>query len=260
MASPGTQARVRLETLTNFWSPELGNRRDVLVHLPASYHRQERVYPVLYMQDGQNLFDPVTSFAGDWKLGNVMASAARRGVEVIVVGIPNMGAERLAEYSPFVDPLEGSGAGDRYLDFLTRTLKPTIDERFRTLAGRAHTGIAGSSMGGLISLYGFFRAPSVFGFVGALSPSLWFAGDAIFSRIESAPFVPGRIYLDIGTLEGAPHVERARRMRDLLSAKGYRIGPDLRWLASRCGRHDEASWGRRFARALPFLVAGEHTR
>jgi predicted alpha/beta superfamily hydrolase len=260
MASPGTQARVRLETLKDFWSPELGNRRDVLVHLPASYHRQERAYPVLYMQDGQNLFDPASSFAGDWKLGNVMTSAARRGVEAIVVGVPNIGAERLAEYSPFVDPAEGGGAGDRYLDFIIGTLKPAIDERFRTLAGREHTGIAGSSMGALISLYGFFRAPSVFGFAGVLSPSLWFAGEAIFPSVQSAPYAPGRIYLDIGTLEGAGHVERARRMRDLLTAKGYRMGPDLRWLESRCGRHDEGSWARRFARALPFLVAGEHAR
>ena len=243
--------------LKDFWSPELANRRDVLVYVPTSYHRHERAYPVLYMQDGQNLFDPATSYAGDWKLGAVMASAARRGVEAIVVGVPHMGVERLAEYSPFADPVEGGGAGDRYLDFLIQTLKPVIDERFRTLAARAHTGIAGSSMGGLISLYAFFRAPSVFGFAGVLSPSLWFAGDAIFSKVENAPFLPGRIYLDIGTLEGANHVGRARRMRDLLGAKGYRLGHDLRWLESRCGRHDEASWARRFARALPFLLAGE---
>lgn len=247
-----------LETLEGFASPELGNRRDVLVYVPPSYHREERAYPVLYMQDGQNLFDPATSYAGDWGLGRVMASAARRGIEAIVVGVPNMGVERLAEYSPFVDPVEGGGAGDRYLDFLARTLKPAIDQRFRTRTDREHTGIAGSSMGGLISLYAFFHAPSVFGFVGAMSPSLWFAGDAIFSLVERAPFRPGRIYLDIGALEGPTHVARARRMRDLLSLKGYRLGQDLRWLESRCGRHDEASWGRRFARALPFLLdAGE---
>lgn len=257
MASPLTRARSELVTLKDFQSPELGNTRDILVYLPPSYRRDERRYPVLYMHDGQNLFDRATSYAGDWKLRSVLSSSARRGIEVIVVGVPNAGTQRLDEYSPFIDPEQGGGAGDRYLDFLTHTLKPVIDEGFRTLTGREHTGIAGSSMGGLISLYGFFRIPSVFGFAGVLSPSLWFAKDAIFPHVIRAPFIPGRIYLDIGTLEGAPHVGRARRMRDLLTSKGYRLGQDLRWLESRCGRHDEASWARRFARALPFLLAPE---
>ena len=139
MASPGTHATTRLETLKDFWSPELGNRRDILVYVPASYHREHRAYPVLYMHDGQNLFDPVTSFAGDWKLGNVMASAARRGIEAIVVGIPNMGTERLAEYSPFVDPVEGGGCG-RSVSRLPRPDTQAGDRRTVSHAGgeRAH--------------------------------------------------------------------------------------------------------------------------
>lgn len=251
--SPGTG----LEVLPSFPSPQLGNRRDILVYLPPSYEGSNRTYPVLYMQDGQNLFDPATSYAGDWKLGKVLANAARRGLETIVVAVPNMGPQRLMEYSPFVDPVQGGGAGDRYLDFLTQTLKPAIDRRFRSRPDQRYTGIAGSSMGGLISLYGFFRVAPVFGFAAVLSPSLWFGGDAIFAVVESAAYVPGRLYLDIGATEGAEHVARARRMRDLLRAKGYRRGRDLRWLESRCGRHDEASWGRRFARALPFLLPSE---
>jgi predicted alpha/beta superfamily hydrolase len=252
--SSKTAAPRSLELLPDFYSPQLANRRDILVHLPPSYGSRSRNYPVLYFQDGQNLFDPVTSYVGDWRLGQVLASAARRGLEVIVVGIPHMGTERLSEYSPFVDPTDGGGRGDRYLDFVTDTVKPAIDRRFRSNPDREHTGIAGSSMGGLISLSGFFRSPPVFGFTAALSPSLWFAGSAIFPRIEIAPFIAGRVYLDIGTQEGAEHVARARRMRDLLRAKGYRQGADLRWLESRCGRHDESSWSRRFARALPFLL------
>jgi predicted alpha/beta superfamily hydrolase len=252
-----TSSGTKLEILSNQYSPQLQNRRDVLVGLPVSYAESDRAYPVLYMQDGQNLFDPATSYAGDWRLGRVMTAAGRQGLEAIVVGIPHMGAERLSEYSPFVDAVQGGGAGDRYLDFLVETLKPAIDRRFRTRPQRTHTGIAGSSMGGFLSLYGFFRPGSVFGFAGVLSPSLWFAGEAIFSVVESAAYLPGRLYLDIGTLEGPEHVARARRMRDLLRSKGYRLGAELRWLESRCGRHDEASWGRRFARALPFLVPRE---
>lgn len=253
MRSPSAVVRTGLETLRDFYSPQLDNRRDILVRLPPSYARSSRRFAVLYFQDGQNLFDSATSYAGEWGLQRVVAAAARRGIEAILVGIPNMGVDRLEEYSPFADPEKG-GVGDRYLDFVIKTLKPAIDHEFRTRPERAHTGIVGSSMGALISLYAFFRAPSTFGSAGVLSPSLWFAGEAIFPRLESAAFVPGRLYLDIGSLEGPQHVARARRMRDLLIAKGYRLGEDLRWLESRCGRHDEASWGRRFARAYPFLL------
>ncbi len=256
MRSSSAVARIGLDTLRDVYSPQLDNRRDILVRLPPSYGRTGRRFPVLYLQDGQNLFDASTSYAGDWGLHRVVAAAARRGVEAILVGIPNMGIERLDEYSPFPDPEIGGGAGDPYLDFVTQTLKPAIDREFRTRPERSHTGIVGSSMGGLLSLYGFFRRPYPFGSAGVLSPSLWFAGEAIFPWVESAPFVPGRVYLDIGALEGPQHVARARRMRDLLITKGYRLGESLRWLESRCGRHDEASWGRRFARALPFLLGG----
>lgn len=244
-----------LEVLEGIHSPELGNQRDVLVYLPPSYHRSDRSYPVLYMQDGQNLFDASTSFAGEWGVGRAMNAAARRGHEAIVVGIPNMGPERLDEYSPFPDTAAGGGGkGAAYADFLAGTLKPIMDERFRTVPGREQTVVAGSSMGGLISLVTLFRHPETFGAAGVLSPSLWFAGGAIFSEVERSPYLPARIYLDIGVQEGPEHVANARRMRDLLLSKGWRIGSDLRWLESRSGRHDERSWGRRFARALPFLL------
>jgi predicted alpha/beta superfamily hydrolase len=246
---------VVLEVLPNVRSPELDNRRDVLVCLPPSYRESRRSYPVVYMQDGQNLFDAETSFAGDWGMRRILGSAARRGLEAIVVGVPNLGPERLDEYSPFRDDETGGGGrGSAYAAFVAGTLKRLVDRRFRTRRGRAHTAIAGSSMGGLISLYAFFRHPGVFGAAGVLSPSLWFAGGAIFSTIERAEMVPGRIYLDIGASEGPAHVANARRMRDLLVAKGYRPDRDLWWLESRTGRHDERSWGRRFARAFPFLV------
>ena len=173
-----------------------------------------------------------------------------------MVAVPNMGPERVNEYSPFHDQgVGGGGKGAAYAAFLVRTLKPLVDERYRTSRLRETTVIAGSSMGGLLSLFALFRHSETFGAAGVLSPSLWFAGGAIFSEVERSRFVPARIYLDIGGAEGPEHVAHARRMRDLLQAKGYRPGSDLRWLESRTGRHDERSWGRRFARALPFLVA-----
>jgi len=242
-----------LHVLRAVYSPQLGNQRDVSVFLPPSYASGNTRYQVLYMQDGQNLFDASTSFAGAWGVGEAIEWASRRGVAAIAVGIPNMGPARIDEYSPFAGA-EGGGAGERYLEFVTRTVKPLVDERFRTLPDREHTGIAGSSMGGLISLYAFFRYPEVFGFAAALSPSVWFAGGALLKAIARAPRVPGRLYLDIGIREGEPSVGFARRLRDLLLEKGYRERRDLLWIEDRAGVHHESAWGRRFRKALPFLL------
>src|SRR6185369_5518237 len=144
----------------------------------------------------------------------------RVGLNAIVVGIPNMGRDRLAEYSPFEHPQLGGGRGDLYLDFLVNTVKPLIDDRYLTASDRDHTGIVGSSMGGLISLYAFFRHPEVFGFAGFMSPSLWLTEKDTFAFVKQAPFSGGKLYLDVGDLEGPRHVSQALRLRDLLVAKG----------------------------------------
>lgn len=246
----------RLEVIPGVLSPQLGNRRDVLVYLPSSYERTERRYPVVYMHDGQNLFDPATSFAGEWGVDTALAKAPRKGRRAIVVGIPNAGIDRIREYSPFIDPQNGGGHGDAYLAFLSETLKPLIDARYRTDPDPSATGIVGSSLGGLVSLYGFFRHPGRYGFAGILSPALWFADGAIFRFIESAPYVRGRIYLDVGTREGQGTLANAREMRDLLVTRGYRRGKDLMWVEDKGGMHNEAAWGRRLRTALPFLLGG----
>src|SRR6266550_9239244 len=240
----------RLVVLPSVHSPQLDNRRDLYVHVPAAPARGDARYPVIYMQDGQNLFDPAMSFAGTWGVDEALAWASRRGLDAIVVGIPNMGPARIAEYDPFVE------AGDRYLDFVTHTVKPLVDGQFPTLPEPSHTGIAGSSMGGLISLYAFFRYPEIFGFVAALSPSLWFADGALLDLVARAPRVPGggRLYLDVGMREGQQTVALGRRLRDLLVAQGYEPGRDFRWMEDKDGVHHESAWGRRFRKALPFLL------
>ena len=243
-----------IERIPHVYSPQLDNERELLVSLPAHYSSQQSRYPVIYMHDGQNLFDPAMSFSGSWNVDVAMAELSLGGLEAIVVGIPNMGHERIVEYSPFEQTGFGNGRGDLYLDFLINTVKPLIDERYLTLPDRGHTGIVGSSLGGLISLYAFFRYPRVFGFAGVLSPSLWLGDGAIFSFIEQAPFSPGKLYLDVGDREGARHVANAKEMRDLLESKGYRLGRDLLWVEEEMGHHHEAAWARRFQGALPFLV------
>ena len=232
-----------------------GLDRALTVYLPPSYDRGERHYPVLYMQDGQNLFDPEESFAGSWRVDIAMDQAAGRGFEGIAVGIPNAGEGRLAEYSPFDDPERRPGRGREYVRYLTETIKPLVDARYRTIPARGTTCVAGSSMGGLISLFAFIARPDVFGAAAAMSPSLWYAERAIFGEVEAAPFQPGRIYLDVGRREAEETVEDARRLRDLLLAKGYRQGDQLRYVEDRAGGHEEASWGRRLRTALPFLLA-----
>lgn len=246
---PGT-----LDVIPNVYSPELANSRDIFVYRPSSYAKGNGRYPVIYMHDGQNLFDPETAFAGEWGVDRAIAHTPRKARRALIVGIPNMGAGRLDEYSPFVDQQRGGGRGDAYLDFIVNTIKPMIDERYRTMPDVASTGIVGSSLGGLLSLYAFFRQPARFGFAGVMSPALWYGNDAIFDWMQDAPFVPGRIYLDVGTREGQRTLSNARAMRDLLETKGYRRGRDLKWVEDQDGMHNEAAWGRRFKKALPFLL------
>lgn len=253
-------------TFTYVWSPQLRNRRDVDVYLPPSYSGGRDRHPVIYMQDGQNLSDPQTAFTGTWELDAALERLAERSVEPIVVGVHHAGAARLAEYSPFPDRRHGGGDGDAYLNFIVETVKPRVDRLFRTRALRESTAILGSSMGGLISLYAFFRFPSVFGAAGVMSPSLWFGQDAVIEFIAEARAPRGRLYLDVGTHEGGGTVRDARRLARLLVRKGYkrerrrdrwetsRAAQRLRYLEDPDGRHGEWDWARRLEGAVEFLI------
>src|SRR5205085_234401 len=159
--------------------------------------------------------DPRTAFAGAWELEAALARLADRGIEPVVVGVHNT-ENRLFEYSPFPHPKHGGGQADRYLAFLADTLKPRIDGLVQTRKARAHTAIAASSMGGLISLYGWFRRPETFGHAAAMSPSLWFGRDRLFAYVEARKLPRGRLYLDVGTAEGEEALRDVRRMRLLL--------------------------------------------
>jgi predicted alpha/beta superfamily hydrolase len=239
-------------------SPQRDNERDIDVFLPPSYARSRRRYPVVYMQDGQNLADPERAFAGTWELERAIAALSARGLDAIFVGIPNMGEARIREYTPFVDARAGGGDGDAYLAFMERTLKPLVDRRFRTRPEREATGVFGSSLGGLIALYAFFRAPETFGFAGAMSPSLWFANRAVLSYVENDGAPPGRLYLDAGTDEGAGTVRDARELAAILQRKGF--GNDrLKLVIDEGGRHEERDWARRLIPALEFLLPSTAT-
>ncbi len=241
--------------VTDIPGPTPGEFRTVVVHLPGNYDEEVKRYPVIFMQDGQNLFDDKTAFAGSWGLGGELVSASRLGADAIIVGIYNAAQERLNEYSPFVDAKVGGGKAETYVNWMADVLRPIIDDRYRTLHAQAHTGVAGSSMGGLLSLYAVFQRSDVFGFAAVMSPSLWFAEGAVFQWVETHAFQDIRLYLDMGAREGDRMLANARRMRDILVAKGYLPGDRLRWVEDAMGVHHESAWGRRFRKALPALLA-----
>lgn len=243
----------KVEVIPGLASPQLGNARDLLVYLPPSYaNSPDKRYPVLYMHDGQNLFNAVTSYSHEeWGADEAAEALAKQGKEVIIVGIPNMGTERLAEYGPFPHPeTKWIGRGEAYADFLVNTIKPLIDSKYRTLSDRIHTGVMGSSAGGNISLYTALRHPQVFGFAGVMSPGFWLVKPYIMSWVRENPDPALRVWLDMGSEEGSGMVFDAQWMANLLQAQGN----EVKWVLEQGGKHFEADWKRRFPAALEWFL------
>ena len=241
-----------VRTHAAFESKLLGNRRDILVWLPPDYAAEpKRRYPVLYLNDGQNVFDAATSFAGEWRADEAATAliGARRMRPIIMVAVPNMGAARADEYLASRDRNMG-GKGDLYGRFLVEELKPFVDRTYRTEKGPKATGLLGSSLGALITLHLGLTRPDVFGLLGVVSPSVWWKGREILGEIQRTP---ARIWLDIGT-EESPEAERdARDLRDALVLKGWREGRDLAFYVDPGAKHNEKAWAGRIDSILTFL-------
>jgi predicted alpha/beta superfamily hydrolase len=247
-----------------FPSRFLRNQRDLVVYLPPGYHEQpQRSFPVLFLHDGQNLFDGATSFIPgmDWHVGQTADYCIQQGLvqPLIIVGIYNAGKQRLGEYTPTRMPRLGGGRANRYAKFLLEELRPFLLSNYRVLGGVQNTGIGGSSLGGLVSLYLGLRLPHVFGKIAALSPSLWWNQRVILRFADAAPVDPiPRIWLDIGTREGGRIIEDVERFRDILLGKGWRLDRDLHYQRFEGAEHNEAAWAERVAPFLQFLFpAGE---
>jgi metallo-beta-lactamase class B len=244
--------------IPSFEAPQLGGSRRVWVYLPPDYATSSRRYPVLYMHDGQNVFDDSTSFAGEWGVDEALDSLHAAGDPgVIVIAVDHGGQERMREYSPWPTQF-GEGKGEAYAEFLVTTLKPWADRTYRTLPDRAHTGILGSSMGGLISLYAALRHPDVFGRAGVFSPSLWIA-PAIYDMAARTSFPDGaRIYIVSGGQEGADaDVSRRNQERMVATLAGRGLGRGTHVAASIVpdGRHTESFWRREFPAAYQWLFS-----
>jgi len=241
-----------------FRSRFLRNQRDLVVYTPPGYADQTaRRFPVLYLQDGQNLFDGATSFipGQDWHVGRTADAAIDdRAVEpLIIVGIYNTRA-RVSEYTPTHVPKLGGGRADRYAKFLIEEVKPFVEREYRVLPGSLHAGIGGSSLGGLVSLYLGLKHSAIFGKIAALSPSVWWNQFFIHRfvkalRVERRP----RIWLDIGTREGARMVEDVERFRDLLLQRGWRLEQGLHYERVEGAEHNEIAWAQRVRPFLEFL-------
>jgi predicted alpha/beta superfamily hydrolase len=249
-----------------FRSRFLRNQRDFIVYLPPRYHDQpERRFPVLYMHDGQNLFDGATSFVPgmDWHVGQTADDFILTGAAqpLIIVGIYNIGKSRIQEYTPTKAPRLGGGRADRYAKFLIQEVMPFLQREYRVLSDPRVTGVGGSSLGGLLSLYLGLKHPQIFGRLAALSPSVWWNQRAIHrfaaaARVEPRP----RIWLDIGTKEGPRIVQDVEQFRDVLLQKGWQLGKDLYYQRVEGAEHNEAAWAERVGPFLQFLYpAAEST-
>jgi predicted alpha/beta superfamily hydrolase len=239
----------------DFNMPQLGRTRRIWLYLPPDYTTTEKAYPVLYMHDGQNLFDDSTSFAGEWQVDETLNSLCQQGYQVpIVVGIDNGGDLRIAEYTPWAHPLYGGGDGDLYMEFIVETLKPFIDLNYRTLAGREYTGIMGSSLGGLISHYGGLKYQDVFSKAGIFSPSFWYSDSVWSFTRETGRQDAMRIYLMCGGSEGQGTINDMMDMQDSLLQVGF-MEDEISLTVIPGGQHNENLWKQDFGEAYLWLYA-----
>lgn len=230
-----------------FHSVILGNERDVFVWLPPSYSNQPaKRYPVLYMHDGQNLIDPLSSFIGiDWQVDETVTRLIKEGrlKEIIIVGIYNT-KDRLEEYSDSVK-------GNNYIRFIIEELKPFVDSNYRTLNDSKNTAVMGSSMGGLISFLMAWKHPDVFSMAGCMSSSFYYENDKIFESVSSRNNYPKglKLYID----HGEDGLTRGQKMFALLTERGFVIGTNIDYYYAPKAEHNEAAWAKRIDRPLLFF-------
>lgn len=238
---------------TAFNIPQLGKKRKIWIYLPPNYNHKNAKYPVIYMHDGQNLFDEATSGFGEWKIDEILNDFSKKGdKEFIVVGIDHGNSDRLKEYNPY-DSQYGKGEGKQYVDFLAKTLKPYIDKNYRTKTDFKNTSIAGSSMGGLISMYAVVRYPNIFSNAGIFSPAFWI-GKAIVDdlKINQRQFSNHKIYFVAAEHESKSMVSDMKEVYQILNP--FDKDKNIRFVTKTDGAHKEWFWSRQFVDFYKFIA------
>jgi len=238
---------------TNFYMPQLNRTRRIWMYFPPGYETSALNYPVLYMHDGQNLFDVSTAFSGEWEVDETLNLLASQGRQVpLVVGIDNRGGDRIGEYTPWSNTQYGGGDGEKYLQFIVQTLKPYIDLNYRTLPDRENTGIMGSSLGGLISHYGALSYQDVFSKAGLFSPSYWYSDSIWIFTHNQVKNQDMRFFQLCGTNESTGMVADMQRMNDSLLNIGFEQN-NIRNKIVNAGQHNEKLWREAFEEAYLWL-------
>lgn len=246
VTTKGTIAEIHLD------APQLQHDKNIWIYLPQGYHTSVNQYPVLYMHDGQNVFDHAESPKREWHVAEKLDSI---GAQVIVVGIEHGGStHRIDEMTPFKNEKYGGGHADDYLDFMVNILKPHIDNEFRTLANRENTFIMGASVGGLISFYALLKFPEVFGKAAVFSPSFWFS-EEIFTLIEEVQSIDADIYFMAGDHESQAMVPDIERMEKLVKNRLVK-GRNIHTRIVHGGHHNEKLWRKEFIAAYEWLTTG----
>lgn len=228
---------------TAFYVPQLNRHRRVWIYLPSSYATTRKKYPVLYMHDGQNLFDNATAAYGEWGIDEALDTLENKYGEAIVVAVDHGGEKRINEYSPFDMDQYGKGEGDAYVDFLVQTLMPYINNHYRTKKDARYTAIAGSSMGGLISFYAALKYPNKFGAAGVFSPAFWIVPQLHEYVVKRAAKAKGRLYFYAGQQESESMVPDMLGVFEILN---QRSKVKLKSHIRAEGRHNEATWREEF--------------
>lgn len=236
---------------SSFYIPQLDRYRRIWIYLPENYQASKKTYPVLYMQDGQNVFDDATSGFGEWGVDEGLDGLGAKHKEIIVVAVDNGGDKRLNEYSPYDMEKYGKGEGDQYVDFLMQTLKPYIDKHYRTKKDEKNTFVAGSSMGGLISFYAILKHPEVFGGAGVFSPAFWITPQLKNIDPEKAKKVKGKIYFYAGGQESETMVPDMlhvfEQMKKYTKAK-------MKAVIRSEGKHNEVTWRDEFPLFYQWII------
>lgn len=254
-----------IKTIPHFESKILGNSRDILVYLPPNYESDKaNRFPVLYLQDGQNVFDGATSYipGEEWHADEAAEALIHSKLiePLIIVAIPNAGAARGDEYlptrwtpDPKKVPLMG-GKADLYGRMVVQELMPLINATYRTKTGPKNTAIAGSSLGAILSLHLGITRSNVFGKLGLFSPSLWWQDHVLTKAVAAVPRrFKSKIWLDIGTEESKDALPDVLALKEVLLKKDLILGKDFAVYVDGYAHHNERAWATRFPAFLLFM-------